>query len=374
MIKKLFESNFPTLNIGALFQAQQAPSDENENEKNHNQESKTGNQKKQISNWGQELKDRKKRNDSLNSEARKKTYEVEVEFFKEFYNEFWDPENAEQLLSIGTDLMQAFKVLGFDRNTNVIYWFLTLDYVKTNLLKTKLINKDTFKAIYNAVADKLIADSEFTANDNSYNLLFCRDWYKRTSKEMLEYLELQNNIIKRSDSIYTKEVKNNNKRVFLSIVNTQESELEAQAKEVLSKTEGKALPSVQEPGIKLNNIELADAISKQLGFVNSSEEANKSNITKDSTAEIIGVREQQQLIKKLNTDPLKLAAIQYLSISTASKQARAVIKNPDILRVFKVETNELLLATIKIAEFMPKSKITAEVADEIIKVLVKNKK
>ena len=208
-MSKLFESDFQTVDIKSLFNNQKEL--KSETDSNVNAEDNQGAAPKSLEDWEALLDTQIKKNRSLGHEAREPEHVVETKIFEDFFKSNWDAECARQLLSIGDLLRKAIKVLGFDE-TNPILAFISNNYVKENIIRPGLLNSSTFKAIYEAVSENLVADSEFF-RPNNYNIIYCKDLYTKTSKEILEYLKLQKKILMIHDNKYRAEdVRNNKKR------------------------------------------------------------------------------------------------------------------------------------------------------------------
>ena len=99
-----------------------------------------------------------------------------------------NPEAAKKIVGFGDPLKKAISVLGTEKNP--ILAFLVQEYTQNNLIKTGLLTAETFKAIFNAVASKLVSNEEL-AKDNDYNIIYCPDWYKKNLTEMITYLKIQ---------------------------------------------------------------------------------------------------------------------------------------------------------------------------------------
>lgn len=347
MSKILLEADFETINLDDLFKNQTSSNNDQNNGKPQQNTTKDGSQQAQAqpkpknTNWEKELASRLEANKKLSQEAKQSDYAVESEFFKEFYVSVWGEEIAKQLLLIGDLLKKSFKTLGFVENTNPIYKFLTLDYTKTNLLQTKLINVNTFKAIYRAVANKLVADSEFF-KANTYNIIYCRDWYNRSSDDMEKYLKLQNIILPANASKYTAQMLRKNRRVFLLIDSNTEPDLEKRAV-VQKKTPVNELPAMTDTNAKLNSYELAKVVH---GIIKISGEST-SDPDGGSTVTV------NDFTDKVTTPAQTLATMQFLSMTTGSKKASAAMSHE---KLASVSAADLLKAT----EWLIAQKLTAQ--------------
>lgn len=144
-----------------------------------------------IKDWKEELNRRLVDNQKLDSEHRKKEYEVKDIFWKDYFNTvFKDPEVAENLINMGPKLRKAIEVLGFNTKTNPILAFVSQNYVQKQLIKTKLLNALTFEVIFNAAVKKLLTNQDLSKTVG-YNIIYCRDLYTKSTVDILKYLQIQ---------------------------------------------------------------------------------------------------------------------------------------------------------------------------------------
>lgn len=290
-------------------------------------------------------------NNKLSASEKKTQYEVESEFFREFFTENWGHVIGEKLMLIGDPLTKAIKVLGFDPTKNPILGFIRQKRVVTNLIATEKLNVETFKAIYNAVANNFVAHSELIKEkpkNEEYNILYCLDLYNKPVKEMLDYLRLQSQILQVSASQYTAEDQLKNKRAFLFVSKDAE-------KNELPQEETKRAAKINELGhdqlpiltsATLNTIALARAISN-------------NPITKlDNDG-------QDALVAKLSTPAKKCAALLALSLTTNNTKAKEALKDSFFtsLPSDKVFNEVNWLATNNI---MPKGQLNKTDADFLV--------
>ena len=292
----------------------------------------------------------------------KSDYEVERDFFKVFYERNWQADIAAQLLAIGEPLMRAVKLLGFKPTRgakgNPILAFVLQDFVQTNLLRPKLLNSDTFKAIYNAVAKHYVADSEFFSV-NSYNIIYCPDLYKKEATEMQDYLAIQKEILKPSVEKYDMALQQRNKKVFLYTSEVEEpntvkrvAAVNNYIAKVIKKTK-KFPPEISSvrKGV-LNSLTIAKAL--------------KGNVLDDfkpsSTPE-----QQLDFINKIDSPAKIFATIQYLSLTTDSENATAALAND---KLSGISTNLLQDATKFVKQILAKKHFTTKTADAIVDKLL----
>ena len=125
--------------------------------------------------------------------------------------------------------------------------------MQQELIKPGLLNINTFKAIYNAVAKNLVADSEFFAESKSnYNIIYCKDLYSKPAVEMEEYLKLQSEILSPDARSYTARDVIKNKKIFLYIDTIDELNIKKRAEDI--KNYNKDLPQIL--NAKLNSLKL----------------------------------------------------------------------------------------------------------------------
>jgi hypothetical protein len=374
MSKPLLESDFLTTDLGALAKKSAAvaqnqvnrPTAKNTEAANDSSDISTQSQIKSVKGWGEVLEARLAANKALSSEARKSDYEIESKFFKEYYkngHQNWKnrPNVTTQLLLMGGPLKKAIKVLGFNEKTNPILAFITNSFVVEKLIDTKLLNDDTFKAIYNAVAKKLVAQSQFK-EANSYNIIYCPELYRKTASEILEYLDLQNNVLPANATKYTKDMLNLNKKIFMSLPEITAEELSKMIAQ-LNKLDV-STKSISEA--KLNTLQVATALEDKL---NNGNMHNNKNTTGSNQNRQTVASSQKQLIKVLNTPAKKLAALQYIVMTTNNAKAKEALMSDKLKNIPK---NDLMAATSLIANSMSKYSILAKDADSVVKLLLDN--
>lgn len=319
MSERLLEADFLTINLKAI--KQKTATNNNATPTNEQPTTKTAETNNDVAStevqtlpakedwitWGKVLKKRLDDNKNMSPEARKTDYEIETKFFEEFFTTNWDGTCAKQLLTIGEPLRRALKVLGFDERVNPILGFIILPEVK-ELLREKLLNINSFKAIFNAVAKKLIAHSEFF-KANSYNIIYCKDLYTKTPKEMEAYLTLQSKILEVSASTYSVDIQTKNKKVFLYIETISELEPSNRAKKI-NEPSTVAVETVK--GAILNSLDLAQAI-------NGAKEVERVSL--DTAG-------QDKIINQVKDSPAKIfATLLSLSLSTDNEKARKALSN-----------------------------------------------
>ena len=349
----LLESNFLTIDLSAI--TKQTKTNTNTETEDKPAQDNVAQDLKSISDWGAEYKKRISDNNKLDAESRVDEAELNQKFFTEYFNANWDTTAAQQLLNIGEILVTVFKVLGFKKETNPILAFISDDYVINNLIKTKLLNAVTFKAIYNSVANKWIADKEyFAAND--YNIIYCADFYKKSVSEMVEYLKNQNKYLAPGKSPYEKGMQESNKKVFFNITDISENDLEKRKKAIKSFTGN--LPSAMDDATTLNSLEL---VKKVVGIA---ETADKSGDNAHMSEADMSAK-----VAKLTTIQAKYAALVFLGVAYNSKDAQKALRNS---RFAGITNSEVAAASAEIQELFNKSRYPAAEIKELVAKIVES--
>jgi hypothetical protein len=303
--------------------------------------------------WKAELKRRLEENKKAAPDVRKSDEVIEQEFFKDFFETNWIPDSASKLLDLGAPLRTVIKVLGFGPEKNPLLAFVRQGWVQKYLLQPGLLNANTFRAIYNALATRQVAGSEFL-KDNDYNIIYCRDLYSKSASTMAEYLELQKNILNPNAKTgnYAAATLKNRKVFFQINIGSKDLNPSRNATKLSSIAEDK-VPKAKDPATKLNSLE----------FV---KEASGKNL--DPTTSLSGDK-QDILVKQLQTPAVKYAAILALALTTDSTQAKEALKK-DIFGT--VSSDDIRNATVSLAsrDIMPKGKLNKTDADALVAKIV----
>lgn len=298
--------------------------------------------------WGKLLQERKEANNRLSSTLKKSEYEVESKFFEEFFSVNWGKTTGDRLNLFGAPLKKAITVLEFDPKKNPILGFITKPYVIQNLINTDKLNVETFKAIYNAVAKKLAAPSEFIHEKaNEYNILYCPKLYDKSVKEIEEYLTLQKDVLSSAST----DVQAKNKKVFFNIKSITASDLKTRVAEI-NNWAGE-LPVAATA--TLNSLELARLV----------------NGIKSIDTVVINTTEQDTIVGKLNDKTDLYAALLYLNMSTDSQKAKQALADN---KFSGIDYSKVVKALTSFAEnkIMPKGKLSNDTADTLVdKILAK---
>lgn len=344
MPKSLLESDFLTVDLRSIYNKQN-----NSQTTNKDTEQAKAAQAKVISDWGKEFKDRLAANSALSKEAQVSEYEIKDKFFTEYFNTNFR-ESAEQLLHMGQALRVALEKLGFNNKVNPILGFISVPFVQKNLISTNLLNANTFKAIYNAVAKKLVADTEFFEY-RDYNIIYCPDLYRKSVKEIEEYLSLQKGNLSLSASSYSEEDQIKNKKIFFYIPYIKESDPNKRVAEINKLQADAQLPEAN--SAKLNELGLARALTGKQYISDSEDDAHAAE--QDTT----------KFALKLQSKAEVFAALQFLSITTANERAIEALAS-DIFKELTPGEIAKASAAITARNIMPKNGLGKAESDELI--------
>ena len=253
-----------------------------------------------------------------------------------------DADVIKKLLALGPYFKKAIEVLGNKADkgpgANPILGFVAQGEVQQNFIKTGLLNINSFKAIYNAVAKNLVADSEFFAI-NKYNIIYCKDLYRKPAKEMEGYLRLQSTILKSSAAEYTSDDLIKNKKVFLQAANEASTNL----------------PDMLDA--KLNELSLAERIEDTF-------DGRGAAIRLDN-------KKQEYITNSLADGQGKIpnavafATLVSLAVSTNNAKVKSALKAPQ----FKEVHNEQLVAAISSLaskSLLPKGRLRTEDVESLV--------
>lgn len=339
-----------TVDIKALFNKQKPASAENSPAKSIGTEADTDENKNvqqnvedNISNtantdvdWAKELDRRLTTNKQLSPESRKKDYEIRQQFWTDFYTALFGEAVAKSLLPI-EQLQEDIKILGFKKQTNPLLIFFGNKYVQTALLNTGLINSNTYKAIHNAKARVLVADSEFL-EANEYNILYCRNLYQRSVSEIEAYLEAQKKSLPTNVSAYSPERLDRNKRIFLQLGQT----------------------SVKAKDAKLNSLA---AVYDILNIKQKNTSVNKSSEEETEDLEI-----DQELVDLLTESKANaFVALQYIGGSLGHEKALKALSE-----LSSLDSKTIATATTKVLPQLTSFKISDSVADDLVDAIIDN--
>lgn len=351
-------ADFLTVNIGSIINKnKQIKNTENNAEDEIAATSELKTAKKdltKITDWARELQDRREANAKLGEDARLSEVDVKHDFFRDFFTARWGEELAEKLMSFGNPLMKAFEILGYENQP--IYNFLIQPYVKKYLIQTDLLNAHTFKGIYNAVAKKLVKDDEFNSTKD-YNIIYCRDLYRKSANTIEEYLELQKEILEgtiRGENGETKPIIN--RKIFLSVAELDDPDLEVRANQHKKLSE-KQIPRMLDNNARLNSLELAKKI--------------KSSLIKGKAANVgiasMSQQDQKALITAADSIPKIFATLQYLNVTADSAEARKALSHA---KLAKLSAQELVKASLAIKKHLPVGRLDSKKAKTLVDTLV----
>lgn len=348
MAKQLLESDFLQVNIkNFLNPTKSGGSNKGSNEPANNPDSSITDNTKQakkhataVRDWSKELKQRLERGSSDDESV----VAIENKFWTDFFTANFGDEFVLLLNSI-EQLKKDIKILGFKKQTNPILAFLKLKYVQTELLKPKRLNSNTYTVIHNAVAKKLIADSEFfKAND--YNIIYCCDFYSKPISEMEKYLEAQKLSLPTNVTVYDIDRLNRHKSIFLQVGQKSVKQKDAKLK---------ALKEVE----KLLAINSDSNTNKKAEAEHA--EQPTSNADENKTA-------LNDLLSELKTVAKAQAALQFISMTTNSKQAKEALQN--IKKFRETSTDALMAATVEISNMFSNVNLSDEEASTFVTLLL----
>jgi hypothetical protein len=357
MPNQLLESDFLTVDLSAVFRNQASIPNAASNVLGANEPTTTKQIKPANYDWSRDLKDRLDANRSMSPESRKSEYSIETQFFTEFFNNlFGSAELTKRALAVGDVLQKDIKILGFKKAKNPILAFLSVKYVQDNLLKTGLLNVNTYKVIHNAVAKSLMADSEFYKK-NSYNIIYCRNFYTKSVTEMEELLKIQKMNLASNKYPYSAKTQDDNKRIFFYIKSIKEQDISRRKKDVVNFSG--VLPAATQAATALNSLEFCRSITGWSDTDDTEASTNKSTSK--------GAKSSAALVKKLETPAQVFAALQYLSMATEIPEAKKALQHG---KFKSLRAEDLVAATNYVAKLVPESVPSAEETKTLITAML----
>lgn len=296
--------------------------------------------------WGNRLVSRLAENRQL-GQSKKPEDEIIQAFFKEYFNNVWGGAAGEQLIKIGALLRDDIQKLGWDKATNPILAFIAQQYVTENLLATKLLNGNTYKALHNALAKKLVGHSEFMGTRN-YNLIYCRSFYNRLPADMIKYLEIQakEKFLPASATKYTIEAQQRNRVAFLALKNNTGNTAEERAAfQIKFGNDLKTIPHMLVAEAKLLDLDTVEAISQKFGNSATKKDNDPAKAAADDAA-------VASLVKQLAGKPaLQQALMQQLAFTASEasiKNINAFLSQDKFSRISAGDVFEASLALRKV--------------------------
>lgn len=273
--------------------------------------------------------------------SRKSKGEAELEFFSAFFNCYWSKNVTTKLLQ--NHLLQSdIKALGFDPLINPILAFFLNPFTK-ELLENGLLDKTKYKAIHNAVAKHLMAESEYV-KENNYNILYCLDLYNKTAADIETYLAYQKSVLVPSMKKYNDKTKARNIQIFL--VNGSED--------------------MQSANAKLNTLEdIKEIIEKVTGkSLSTGEESDDTQKAGNSRKNFV------QLVNQISSEAEIVAFLQYISMNVG----HGVVKKALTKFSRGMSATAILDATSSISalttEYLGNKRLTKAEAQELIELLI----
>lgn len=274
--------------------------------------------------------------------SRKSKGEAELEFFNAFFSCYWSKNVTTKLLQ--NHLLQSdLKALGFDPLINPILAFFLNPFTK-ELLENGLLDKTKYKAIHNAVAKHLMAESEYV-KENNYNILYCLDLYNKTAADIETYLAYQKNILVPSMKKYNDKTKARNVQIFL--VNGSED--------------------MQSANAKLNALEdIKELIEKVTGKSLSTGAGEESDNTQKASNSSENFK---QLVNQISSEAGIVAFLQYISMNAGHKTVEKALaefsRGVDAGAVLKATGQISALTT----EYLGNKRLTKAEAQELLELL-----
>ena len=247
----LTESDFVTVNIKSIFSKQASSETVSPNERPVTNTTTIVGENSSTAkvDWSKELKARLDANAKLDPGAKEPEFDIENGFWLDFFTALVGEDLAVLLNNI-EQLKKDIKILGFKKQTNPLLAFLKIKYVQTELIQTKLINSNTYKAIHNAVANHYMTDSELL-KANDYNIIYCRDLYTKQVADIQKYLKIQETILPTNITNYDVTRLEKNKKVFLQ---TGQKTVRAKMAKLNSLNEIYKLLNIKDPNAKNGNV------------------------------------------------------------------------------------------------------------------------
>jgi hypothetical protein len=248
-----------------------------------------------------------------------------------------------KLLTFGEPFKKALRILGFKKSdpkaeNNPILAFIKQNYVQEKLIKTGLLNANTFKAIYNAVAKNLIADSEFF-KVNDYNIVYCCALYKKPVTEIEKYFLAQSKLLEATAATYSSDL------------------IELSRKTFLAASDSDKIPTVQS-ATELNSLSTVEQLLKQ--YTGSKSASDKNDAAQTDSAML------DEIVSKLDSLASKYAVLVTLSTTTKSKEARNILNNAKFSTLNPADITGALMK-LSDGKVLPKDPLSEEDADSLAK-------
>lgn len=291
-------------------------------------------------------------------------------FFAEYFKTVWGGGAADQLIKIGPILTKDIRHYGWNISKNPVLAFIAQQYVSTNLLETKLLNGNTFKAIHNALAKKLVAHTEFLSKRN-YNLIYCKSFYKMLPADMIKLLQLQAKILVPTSSKVTIQDQKINRMVFLLLKGNKGSTASERADYQYKRGQDlKALPHTLQPDAKLLDIEAANLVANKLNKIDLA--AGDENDDTDSSSTLASNKVIRDLAKQLDKKYEKqYALMQYLSFNANNSSVKKIQAFLSQERFKQISAAKVLEASQAVRKAATQLSFDATAIEELISLLNK---
>ena len=313
--------------------------------------------------WARDLQNRHATNKTAHPDFRKNTYEVEQQFFTDFFNNMLKSEAlTKKAMAIGELLRSDIKTLGFKIAENPILAFLSIPFVQHELLGTSLLNIATYRAIHNAVAKHLVADSEFY-KFNLYNIIYCQDLYRHSAAEIEQYLEQQTKILNPKASRYEPSELALNRGIFfyVDIKGIKETDIDGRIKAI------KNMPVDNLPSntAKLNTNSFINKFikSNNIAVINSPE---RDGLVDDEPG-IPSIKTLIRSIKPRQQPALAFAALQFISLTTGLAEAKQALKHKAFT---ELRIEQITQATNAVSNILGKYKLQKSDAKALVTAII----
>jgi len=300
-------------------------------------------------NWRQELADRIKANDQALPGEKVEEEKIYQEFWYDYFCTLWSKELYPFLNALGDIFKKDLRTWGFDADLNPMVAFLLQKYVQNTLLKTKLLNKDTYKAFHNAIIKKYLSVGELRKLNN-YNIIYNVNLYKKLPADIYNYLKLQTQILAPKKASYSIKEQSLNRRIMLQNDNVTAGDPNTRLNSLLN-INIKSVPKSTEK-VLLNSVEDISLFLELLGHSNEPKQNTQERTSMDTDEvmeklDITTPGEAYQLLAYLsaqNNDEKILAFLNENSQLFAA-DARSAISVKDLLNINKLLSNVKLDTT-----------------------------
>ena len=377
----LNESAFLTVDLGALFKSQSASSDEakktpkSDSEEASDTTTQTADKKEPSTeeNLDDDILDALDLTKDLPEgfdwdmalRQVKPNADLREQFWNAYFTRIFGAEMVKPLEKLGDALKQDLENWELDPTSkNPLIPFFKQKFIQSTLIK--LIDSERYQAIHTAIEDTLMADSEFREL-KSYNVLYCKNLYKKSSAVMIEYFKLQKTILYNSKNSDSKKAVNRNKRILFDLGGalTQGYSFEQKIEFQRSAQIEHALKN-SVVDLTLNELNLAKAIlSKYDDYKTASDE---QEVTSDTSNINTISSDIQNQAKKANSYTPIAAALMHLATNLNNTEAAAALQKSPFTDV-KMSDALKYFSSLNLANL----KVNTSEANQLVKSLISTK-